>query len=102
MQRTSSGKSHTVGSFLLFFSDECNKQEIFALPCKNASRYTMKDFIMTALYSHERYSSRRLLKSSNSPFFRQMLHVASTTCSHPQILPWLHVYLQPVKACSIA
>jgi hypothetical protein len=78
MQRTSSGKSHTVGSFLPFFSDECNKQEVFALLGKNASRYNMKDFNMAALYSHKRYSRRRLLKRSNSPFFRQMLQVAST------------------------
>jgi hypothetical protein len=78
VERTSFGKSHTVGSFLPFFSNEYNKQEVFALPCKNDSRYNMKDFIMTALYAHERYSRRRLLKRSNSPFFRQMLQVAST------------------------
>ena len=45
---------------------------------KNASRYNVKDFSMTTLFSHEKYSSRRLLKRSNPPFFRQMLQVAST------------------------
>jgi len=29
-------------SFLPFFSDECNKQEVFVFPCKNASRFEAK------------------------------------------------------------
>jgi hypothetical protein len=47
---------------------------------KNASRFNVKDYIMSMLFSHEKYLRRRLLKRSNPPFFRQMLQVAST---HP-------------------
>jgi hypothetical protein len=38
-ERALPGKSHTVGPFLPFFSDECNKQEVFALPYKE--RFTL-------------------------------------------------------------
>jgi len=42
VDRASSGKSHTVSPFLPVFSDECNKQEVFVFPCKNASRCEAK------------------------------------------------------------
>jgi hypothetical protein len=31
-ERASPGKSQSVGPFLPLFSDECTKQEVFALP----------------------------------------------------------------------
>jgi hypothetical protein len=82
-------KQHNIGPFLPFFSDECNKQEVFALS-KNAARYNMKDFMMTTFFSHEKHASRRLLKRSNPPFFRQMLHIASTVVG--EYLPTRSVY----------
>ena len=45
---------------------------------------------MTTLFSHEKYSRGRLLKSSSPPCFRQMLQVASTassTSSSPSSTP---------------
>ena len=40
-----------------------------------------ESYFMTSLYSPEKHQSRRLLKRSNPPFFRQMLQVASTPLS---------------------
>jgi hypothetical protein len=43
--------------FLPFFTDECTKLEVIALPCENAQRDKVKHILMTTLYLHERYSN---------------------------------------------
>jgi hypothetical protein len=77
------GSRRTSVLFCLFSQMNATHKRCVPFLLKNASRYKVKDFRMTTLYSHEKHARRRLLKRSNSPFFRQMLHVASTPLCLP-------------------
>jgi transposase len=68
------------GPFLPLFSDTCIKQEVFALPWKNASRYNVKIFLLTSLFSPERSACPGCARSSSRVHGRYTRTLADLSC----------------------